>query len=149
VARKQEAKVVIAEKAEELHATAPARKEVDARPHPLVRATQEYCSRLPARAKRWERMTPHQRLYANDERPPPNENGRWILNVPDGLMLTASEGAVPWVLDFLGRVFKALAVADVKVVRQAGKDREPASIDCILGQERLKLSFEKGIAASS
>lgn len=109
VARKQEAKAVVAEKAETLRATAPARKEIDARPHPLVRAKLDYCSRLPARVKRWERMTPHQRVYADRERLPPDENGRWILNVPDGLMLTASDEALPWVLGFLDRVFKALA----------------------------------------
>ena len=82
-------------------------------------------------------MTPHQRVYADRERLPPNENGRWILNVPDGLMLTVSDEALPWVLGFLDRVFKALAAAEVNVIRQAGKDREPATIECVLGQERL------------
>lgn len=144
VARKQEAKVVVANKAAKLRATAPARKDIDARPHPLVRATLDYCSRLPARVKRWERMTPYQRVYADRERLPPNENGRWILNAPDGLVLTASDEALPWVLGFLDRVFKELAAAEVQVVRQAGKDREPATIDCVLGQERLKLTFREG-----
>lgn len=144
VARKQEAKVVVAKKAEKVRAAATARKAIDARPHPLVRATMDYCSRLPARVKRWERMTPHQRLYADRERLPPNENGRWILNVPDGLILTASDEALPWVFGFLDRIFKVLTAAEVQVVRQAGKDREPATIECVLGQERLKLSFREG-----
>jgi hypothetical protein len=144
VARQREAKAVVAEKTVALRAAAPARHEVDQRPHPLVRATLDYCSRLPARAKRWERMSPHQRLYADGEWLPPNESGRWILNVPDGLMLTASDESLSWALGFLDRIFKGLAVVDVKVVRQAGKDREPASIDCVLGQECLKLSFREG-----
>ncbi len=144
VAKKREAKVAVAETAQKLRATAPSPKQTDARPHPLVRATLDYCSRLPARVKRWERMTPHQRVYADRERLPPNENGRWILNAPDGLVLTASDEALPWVLGFLDRVFRALAAAEVQVVRQAGKDREPATIDCVLGQERLKLSFREG-----
>ena len=46
VARKQEAKEVVAAKAEKLRATAPAHKGIDARPHPLVRATLDYCSRF-------------------------------------------------------------------------------------------------------
>jgi hypothetical protein len=144
VARHREAKAVVTEKTVALRAAAPARKEVDQRPHPLVRATLDYCSRLSARAKRWERRSPHQRLYADGERLPPNENGRWILNVPDGLILTASDESLAWALGFLDRIFKGFAVAEVKVVRQAGKDREPASIDCVLGQERLKLSFREG-----
>jgi hypothetical protein len=144
VAQKREAKAVVAKKAEALRAEAPTRKQADARPHSLVRKTMEYMARLPARVKRWERMTPHQRVYATEERLPHIENGRWMLNVPDGLILTVSDEALPWVLGFLDRVFKALAVAGVEVVRQPGKDREPGSIDCVLGQERLKLSFREG-----
>ncbi len=144
VVRQREAKAAVAEKTVALRASAPVRKEVDQLPHPLVRATRDYCSRLPARVKRWERMSPHQRLYTDGERPPPNENGRWILNVPDGLILTASEEALTWVLGFLDRIFKGLATAGVKVVRQAGKDREPDAIECVFGQERLKLCFREG-----
>lgn len=144
VARKREAKAVVAVKAEELRAVAPVRKQSDARPHPLVRATMDFFARLPARVKRWERMTPHQRVYTDEERIPQKENGRWMLNVPDGLILAVSDEALPWTLGFLDRVFKALTAAGVKVVRQEGKDREPASIDCGLGQERLKLGFREG-----
>jgi len=144
VVRQREAKAAVAEKTVALRAAAPVRKEVDQRPHPLVRATRDYCSRLPARVKRWERMSAHQRLYTDGERPPPNENGRWILNVPDGLILTASEQALTWALGFLDRIFKELAAAGVKVVRQAGKDREPDAIECVLGPERLKLGFREG-----
>lgn len=144
VARQREAKAVVAVKTVALRAAAPARKEADQRPHPLVRATLDYCSRLPARVKRWERMSPHQRLYSDGERLPPNENGRWILNVPDGLILTASDESLAWVLGFLDRIFKGLAAAGAKVVRQAGKDREPDAIECMLGPERLKLGFREG-----
>jgi len=144
VAQKREAKAVVAKKAEALRAEAPTRKQADARPHSLVRKTMEYVARLPARVKRWERMTPHQRVYAAEERLPHMENGRWMLNVPDGLILTVSDEALPWALGFLDRVFKALAMAGVEVVRQPGKDREPGSIDCVLGQQRLKLSFREG-----
>jgi polyhydroxyalkanoate synthesis regulator phasin len=143
VSQKRKAKVVVAKKAEELRAAAPARKQSDARPHPLVRATMGYLARLPARVKRWERMTPLQHVHA-EERIPPKENGRWMLNVPDGLILTASDEALPWALGFLDRVFKALTAAGVKVFRQAEKDREPAYIECAWGQERLKLGFREG-----
>lgn len=64
VAQTREAKAVVAEKAEALRAVAPTRKQADARPLPLVRKTMEYVAKLPARVKRWERMTPHQRVYA-------------------------------------------------------------------------------------
>jgi hypothetical protein len=144
VAQKREAKAVVAKKAEALRAEAPTRKQADARPHSLVRKTMEYVARLPARVKRWERMTPHQRVYATEERLPHMENGRWMLNVPDGLILTVSDEALPWALGFLDRVFKALAMAGVEVARKPGKDREPGSIDCVLGQERLNLSFREG-----
>ena len=144
VVRQREAKAAVAEQTVALRAAAPVRKEVDQRPHPLVRATREYCSRLPARVKRWERMSSHQRLYTDGERPPPNENGRWILNVADGLILTASEEVLTWALGLLDRIFKGLAMAGVKVVRQAGKDREPDAIECVLGPERLKLGFREG-----
>lgn len=144
VSRQREAKAVVAEKTVALRAAAPARKEPDQRPHPLVRATLDYCSRLPARVKRWERISPHQRLYSDRERPPPKENGRWILNVPDGLILTASDESLTWVLGFLDRIFKALAAAGAKVLRQAGKDREPDAIECVLGPERLKIGFREG-----
>jgi hypothetical protein len=103
-----------------------------------------FFARLPARVKRWERMTPHQRVHTDEERIPQKEYGSWMLNVPDGLILAVSDEALPWALDLLDRVFKALTVAGVEVVRQEGKDREPASIDCVLGQERLKLGFREG-----
>ena len=144
VAQKREAKALVVVKVEQLRAAAPVRKQSDARPHPLVRATMDFFARLPARVKRWERMTPHQRVHTDEERIPQKENGRWMLNVPDGLILAVSDEALPWTLGFLDNVFKALTAAGVKVVRQEGKDREPASIDCVLGQERLKLGFREG-----
>jgi hypothetical protein len=67
-----------------------------------------------------------------------------MLNVPDGLILTVSDEALPWAIGFLDCVFKALTTAGVNVVRQPGKDREPASIDCVWREERLKLSFREG-----
>ena len=104
----------------------------------------DYTARLPVRAKRWERMTSYQRVYATDERLPHVENGRWRLNVPDGLNLTVSDEALPWALGFLDRVFKALNVPGLDLVRQPGNDLEPGSINCALGQERLRLSFREG-----
>jgi hypothetical protein len=144
VAQKREAKAVVAKKAEALRAEAPTRKQADARPHSLVRKTMEYMVRLPARVKRWERMTPHQRVYATEERLPHMENGRWMLNVPDGLILTVSDEALAWALGLLDRVFKGLTAAGVNVVRQPGKDREPPSIEWVFGQERLTLGFREG-----
>jgi hypothetical protein len=131
-------------RAEALRAAAPARKKSDARPHPLVRATMEYVARLPARVMRWERMTPHQRVYATEARLPHKENGRWMLNVPDGLILTVSDEALAWALGLLDRVFKGLTAAGVNVVRQPGQDREPPSIEWVFGQERLTLGFREG-----
>lgn len=144
VTQKREAKAVVMKRAEALRAAAPARKKSDARPHPLVRTTMEYVARLPARVMRRERMAPHQRVYATEERLPHKENGRWMLNVPDGLILTVSDEALAWALGLLDRVFKGLTAAGVNVVRQPGKDREPPSIEWVFGQERLTLGFREG-----
>lgn len=77
VAQKREAKAVVAKKAEALRAVGPTRKQPGPRPHSLVRKTMECVARLLARVKRWERMTPHKRVYATEERLPHMENGRW------------------------------------------------------------------------
>lgn len=134
----------IAAKTREVESADPGGRQKYERRHPLVKATADYVSKIPAMEKRVARMTPLESLRSNQPRPPQTDNGRWLLDVPNGLSLTASREAMPWVLEFHDRMFKAFVQAGGRVYRKPGKDRGQGSIVAELQGETIALSFRQG-----
>jgi hypothetical protein len=114
------------------------------RAHPLIKATTTYCERIPRLIARYKRMSPMARISETYERPPGDDNGRWHIDAPNGLIMTISKSSLAWALEIHDRAFKALVRAGAQVQRLAGKDREPSTIVCILRGEQAMLSFKEG-----
>ncbi len=110
------------------------------RPHPLVRATAVAVARLPALLKRWERATPMQRASASLPLRPILRNGRYELDVPDGLAFIASLEAMDWILRFLDALFKGLRGQGVRIERTTRKDERVAVLRLAKDGEELVMA---------
>ena len=119
--------------------------------HPLVRATRRYCDRLPRlieRAKRnwgkgWIDRKP-------EDRPPPEQHGRYHLIHEGCLDINASLASMDWILRFHATLLRGLSDGGMKIVRlenteatYARRRSEPV-IEMRLGEETFSLKFSEG-----
>jgi len=90
--------------------------------HPLVKATQRYCDRLPGLIEKWKR-TKFDMRYSDkpDAWPPPERHGRYDLVQKGGLDVNAALESMDWILRFHATVFGGLIAGGTKIVRREGK----------------------------
>lgn len=121
------------------------------RPHPLVAATKRLVDRTPkliaAQARR--RLGGGARL-AEEESPPHDEHGRYMLFREGVLNVTASLDSMEWVLRFHDGLLKALNVAGMKTEWAKGESgRRGGSVQAnrvqlVMGGECFAMEFVQG-----
>jgi hypothetical protein len=114
--------------------------EILERPHPLVRATAAAVGQLPALLKRWEHATAAQRASARFAVPPLRRNGRFELDVKDGLAIVAPIESMDWILRFVDALFKGLKQEGVRIERSKRNDDRIAVLRLEKDGEQLVLS---------
>jgi len=119
--------------------------------HPLVRATRRYCDRLPRlieratrnRGKGWIDTKP-------EDRPPPEQYGRYHLIHEGCLDISASLASMDWILRFHATLLRGLSDGGMKIVRLENTEatyarrRSEAVIEMRLGDEAFSLKFSEG-----
>ena len=121
--------------------------------HPLVKATQRYCERLPKLVEQYKRKGG---LHAwsttkPEDRPPHEERGRYLLLRRGLLDVTASFDCMDWVLRFHATVFKGLTDGGMSIAfceaqppdRRGGPERGPA-VEAKFKGETFTIKFSQG-----
>lgn len=134
----------VAEKVDEVRKATVSASPRPPRRHPLIKATADYCARIPTLMRRKARISPMDWRHDQGDQPPRVDNGRWLLDVPNGLEIVVSEAALPWALDYLDDAFRMLQLAGATVARAPMKDKERATNVCSLAGEKVALSFREG-----
>jgi hypothetical protein len=119
--------------------------------HPLVRATRRYCDRLPRlieqaernRGKSWAAPKP-------EDRPPPEQHGRYHLIHEGCLDINASLTSMDWILLFHATLFRCLSDGGMKIVRlesteaRYARRRSESVVEMRMGDETFSLKFSEG-----
>ena len=119
--------------------------------HPLVKATQHYCERLPRLVERYKRRGPNAwSTTSPEDRPPSEEHGRYRLFHKGLLDITASLDSMDWVLRFHATIFAGLAAGGMVVAgREASQGHRggpsiPAAVEARLKGETFTIAFSQG-----
>jgi hypothetical protein len=84
--------------------------------HPLIKATQRYCERVPKLVEQFKRKgLQGWSTTKPEDRPPHEERGRYLLLRKGLLDVTASLDCMDWVLRFHASVFKGLTVGGMSI----------------------------------
>jgi hypothetical protein len=120
--------------------------------HPLVKATQRYCERIPKLVEQFKRKGLNGWSTTKPEdRPPHEERGRYRLLRRGLLDITASLDCMEWVLRFHATVFKGLTGGGMSIAfreaqppeRRGGPERGPA-IEAKFRGETFTIKFSQG-----
>jgi hypothetical protein len=120
--------------------------------HPLVKATQRYCERIPKLVEQFKRKGLHGWSTTKPEdRPPHEERGRYLLLRRGLLDITASLDCMDWVLRFHATVFKGLTEGGMSIAfreaqppdRRGGPERGPA-VEAKFKGETFTIKFSQG-----
>jgi hypothetical protein len=90
--------------------------------HPLVKATQRYCDRLPGLIEKWKRR--RSGTWGSDSPDdwlPGEQHGRYSLVRKGCLDITASLESMDWILRFHATVLGGLTAGGMTIVRREGK----------------------------
>lgn len=90
--------------------------------HPLVKATQRYCDRLPGLIEKWKRR--RSGAWGSDnpyDWLPGEQHGRYSLVRKGCLDITASLESMDWILRFHATVLGSLTAGGMTIVRREGK----------------------------
>jgi hypothetical protein len=120
--------------------------------HPLVKATQRYCERLPKLVEQFKRKGLHAWSTTKPEdRPPHEERGRYLLLRRGLLDIAASLDCMDWVLRFHATVFKGLTDGGMSIAfleaqppdRRGGPEHGPA-VEAKFKGETFTIKFSQG-----
>jgi hypothetical protein len=119
--------------------------------HPLVKATHRYCGRLLLLIERAKRNRGKGWIDTKPEdRPPPEQHGRYHLVHKGCLDINASLVSMDWILLFHATLLRSLSEGGMKIVRlenteatYARRRSEPV-IEMKLGDETFSLKFSEG-----
>lgn len=119
--------------------------------HPLVKATQRYCERLPKLAERYKRYRASAwSTTSPEDRPPSNEHGRYRLFHKGLLNITASLELMNWSLRFHATIFAGLVAGGMAIARrgasqgQRGGPSIPEAVEARLKGETFTIAFSQG-----
>ncbi|WP_144160667.1 hypothetical protein [Paraburkholderia sp. BCC1885] len=119
--------------------------------HPLVGATRRYCDRLPRLIERAKRNWGKSRIDTKPEdRPPPEQHGRYHLIHQGCLDINASLASMDWILRFHATLLRSLSDGGMKIVRLENTEatyarhRSGPAIEMRLGDETFSLKFSEG-----
>lgn len=120
--------------------------------HPLVKAMQRYCERIPRLVEQFKRKGLHGWSTTKPEdRPPHEERGRYLLLRKGMLDVTASLNCMDWVLRFHATVFKGLTDGGMSIAfreaqapeRRSDSQRGPA-VEAKFKGETFTIKFSQG-----
>jgi hypothetical protein len=120
--------------------------------HPLVKATQRYCERIPKLVEQFKRKGfQGWSTTKPEDRPPHEERGRYLLLRKGLLDVTASLECMDWVLRFHATVFKGLTEGGMLIAfreaqaaeRRGGPERGPA-VEAKFKGETFTIKFSQG-----
>lgn len=116
--------------------------------HPLVKATQRYCERLPRLVEQFKRRGWSQTKA--EDRPAEESQGRYVLLHRGVLNITASLESMDWVLRFHATIFEGLQAGGMRIARReaptgrAISRSEMPAIEAKLKGEVFKIEFSQG-----
>lgn len=116
----------------------------ETRPHPMVKATLAYIARIPTLEKRYDRLSPMDRLQRDIERPPYIDKGRRRIHVPNGLHLTVSDESAEWALTMHDKLMKSLSATGCKFSSGQRNERDPIALVCERKDEQMFFTFSEG-----
>ncbi len=120
--------------------------------HPLVKATQRFCERIPKLVEQFKRKELHGWSTTKPEdRPPNEERGRYLLLRRGLLDVTVSLDCMDWVLRFHATIFKGLTEGGMSLayreaqasVRRGGPEHGPA-VEAKFKGEIFTIKFSQG-----
>lgn len=119
--------------------------------HPLVKATQRYCDRVPKLIEQYKRRgVDAWRITQHEDRPPNDKYGRYSFMRPGLLDITASLDAMDWVLRFHSTIFNALVAGGMVISwheasdgRRSGPSEGP-SVQASFMSEVFNIEFSQG-----
>lgn len=120
--------------------------------HPLIRATQRYCERVPRLTEQFKRKGLHGWSTTKPEdRPPHEERGRYLLLRKGMLDVTASLDCMDWVLRFHATVFKGLteggmsiAFREAQAPARRGDPEHGPAVEAKFKGETFTIKFSQG-----
>lgn len=119
--------------------------------HPLVKATQRYCERIPKLVEQYKRRGVNAWSTTKPEdRPPSDDHGRYRFFHRGALNITASLDSMDWVLRFHATIFSALVAGGMVISRRdaseghRGSQSIPAAIEARLNEEAFTMEFTQG-----
>lgn len=119
--------------------------------HPLVKATQRYCDRLPKLIEQYKRRGVNAwSTTRSDDRPPSDEHGRYRFFHQGLLNITAPLDSMGWVLRFHATIFAGLAAGGMVIARRdasqghRGGRSISAAIEASLKGETFTIEFSQG-----
>jgi hypothetical protein len=120
-------------------------------PHPLVKATQRYCERIPKLIEQYKRRGDNawQTTKAED-RPPSEQHGRFNFFNCGFLNITAALESMDWILRFHDMIFKALVAGGMTIERREavvdrrGDSSESTAVVVKHDNEVFKIEFSQG-----
>ena len=94
--------------------------------HPLIKATQRYCDRIPKMIEQYKRRGVNAwSLTKQEDRPPSDSYGRYSLLHHGLLDITASLEAMDWVLRFHASIFRGLVAGGMVIARREAPTGRP------------------------
>lgn len=119
--------------------------------HALVKSTRRYCDRIPRLLDKAKRVGyGGMRADAPNDRPPPEQHGRFHLLRRGCLDINASIEPMDWILRFHATILRGLSDGGMAIARREQTEerssrtaRDPA-IEATFGGETLTLSFSEG-----
>lgn len=119
--------------------------------HPLVKATQRYCDRIPKMIEQYKRRGVNAwRLTKQEDRPPSDNHGRFSFLHCGLLDITASLETMEWVLRFHASIFRGLVAGGMVMARREaptgrpmGRSEGPA-IEVRFKGETFTIQFSQG-----
>lgn len=119
--------------------------------HPLVKATQRYCDRIPKLIEQYKRRgVSAWRTTKPEDRPPNDRYGRYSLMGRGLLNITASLDSMDWVLRFHSTVFNALVAGGMVIAwREVSAERKgdqpgDATVEASFKGEAFSIEFSQG-----
>lgn len=119
--------------------------------HPMVKATQRYCDRLPKLIERYERRgVDAWGMTRPEDRPPVERYGRYRLLQEGFLNITASPDIMDWVLRFHATIFKGLTDGGMLIARRDPPKNGPIGrgdgpvVEARFQGEVLSIEFSQG-----
>jgi len=144
IRKRQENDALVEEKAKLLAQQSDTERSIRGKVDPLVKATRKYIATIPRLERRYQRLSPLERLHSNLPSPPYLDKGRRFIKAPEGLIMAVSDQSTEWATDLYDQLIRTLTIAGCKFFLAKRDNERQESVACELNGERLYFSFSEG-----